>query len=896
MLGITRRQKDRTAQVEALLRSVAVDSAADQGPEGLAACALDRWQSSRARSLSRRRSALCAAAAAAALVTAVGLALHRAGRGLSEAHLSRIARHLDAGARKSDSGESGTVHRKGEDVRSRKERDLPLISKGAPALEDSTFPFVPSSLPYSRGDKGGPRYQLRQSGNDLADMNDGSVAAPPRWTSLPQDERESIEARVRRNVRVRDDFVQIPFPRLASASDRQIAQAVESYKREAAIVDARLSREVTLQFKATALSDLCDRLRSDTGIRLEAGRSVADEKVTLFCRKTPLREVMRQLSRPFGYSWVRSQKDSEYRYELLQDLRSQLLEEELRNRDRNEALLSLEREIEKYRRYLHLSPDEALARARTAAPEDKKVLENLSGMGWGALQMYFRLSPREQAALRAGQTLTFSALPKPDEQPLPSDVARGVLQSIRDWRVLKYENGIGTTQDLNDPKGLPLSAVPEMRAQIVLEMPQSEIGQFTLIGRSGFVLSPTRFIDWMEHRVRLAMGMSPTALEADSRATHAQLARDPAFRSRVSIQPQSHCSSHQFSGADRQETFSTESRPADPREAGDADSRTEPVVTTADVLEALHHATGQPVVADYYTRLYRQAAVTLKNQSLFEALNQLCDTMRLRWNKELSRSEGLVVTPAARRATGREPGPYGDKVWLQFRSISYYNDRLKEVPNRLLNRWAAARRQQGMLALDDLVEIAQLPDAQLDGAEMAQGARDCYGLLEWEFPRYVRLRPQLRYLATFTPAQRQETIRPEGLPFARMSLAQQQQYITQAIYSYDAPLQSLEELTGATLRVHYTQPGWFQWGNYGALDWRRYVLAPEPGRRIPRPLVLGRTREAALQAAHRFDPGADGLQIVPTELHLAVVYVPGISNRRNLRIYDPNHMVYISTP
>src|SRR5207253_4613463 len=115
-------------------------------------------------------------------------------------------------------------------------------------------------------------------------------------------------ARVRRSVQVHDDFVTVPFPRLASTAARQIAQAVESYKREAAIVDPRLSHEVTCAFKATALSDLCKQLRSDTGIQLAAGPSVADEKVTLFCETMPLREVMRQLSRPFGYTWLRSKK------------------------------------------------------------------------------------------------------------------------------------------------------------------------------------------------------------------------------------------------------------------------------------------------------------------------------------------------------------------------------------------------------------------------------------------------------------------------------------------------------------------------------------------------------------------------------------------------------------
>src|SRR5205823_9420013 len=132
---------------------------------------------------------------------------------------------------------------------------------------------------------------------------------------------------------------------------------------EKEVVDSRLTQKVTCAFKGTALSDLCEKLKSDTGIHLAAGSSVADEKVTLFCEKLPLREVMRQLSRPFGYTWLRSRREgAEYRYELVQDLKSQLLDEELRNRDRNAALLALDREMSRYRKYLDLSPDEALAR------------------------------------------------------------------------------------------------------------------------------------------------------------------------------------------------------------------------------------------------------------------------------------------------------------------------------------------------------------------------------------------------------------------------------------------------------------------------------------------------------------------------------------------------------
>src|SRR5581483_4826440 len=89
--------------------------------------------------------------------------------------------------------------------------------------------------------------------------------------------------------------------------------------------------------------------------------------------------------------------------------------------------------------------------------------------------------------------------------------------------------------------------------------------------------------------------------------------------------------------------------------------------------------------------------------------------------------------------------------WLQLRTTSYFNDRLKEVPNRLLNRWAASRRRNGALTVEDLVEIAQLTDAQLDSRTMAEGARLLYGLREWQL---AGARRHWRYLAGFTPEQR----------------------------------------------------------------------------------------------------------------------------------------------
>jgi hypothetical protein len=367
-------------------------------------------------------------------------------------------------------------------------------------------------------------------------------------------------------------------------------------------------------------------------------------------------------------------------------------------------------------------------------------------------------------------------------------------------------------------------------------------------------------------------------LQPDNVTVNARRAHDPALRGRVTVEPDGRRQT-----ADGSPTKTVAIGTGSPSTLYRLPSAVSDKVTTADVLEALHRATGMPIIADYYTRLYPPEVVTVHDRPLFEALNQLGDAMRMRWHKE---------------GDTRESG-----AWLEFRSTSFYDDRLKEVPNRLLTRWAAMRRLKGMLALDDLIEIAHLPDAQLDGAEMAEGARECFGLAEWDLARHGGVRAHLRYLAGFTPAQRQQAMGATGLPLTEMSLVQQQGFLAHGLRPRMQPLQSLEDLAGAVLRIDYRQPGEFEWRPPGPF-WLQWIAPLEPGengQRIPCPVVRGRTREETLQAlrvldpklrealaqaAPRFDPHTEAgallspeAQIVPTELDLTIIYIPGTSNK-----------------
>jgi hypothetical protein len=196
-------------------------------------------------------------------------------------------------------------------------------------------------------------------------------------------------------------------------------------------------------------------------------------------------------------------------------------------------------------------------------------------------------------------------------------------------------------------------------------------------------------------------------------------------------------------------------------------------VTSADLLEALHRASGMPIIGDYYTRLVTVDTDALADRPLRELLDQVATAARMKWE-------------------------FADGEWLQFRSVWGHFEQLQEVPNRLLSRWAASRRRHGYLPLEALIEIAGLSADQRASAEMAEGAREIWELAEWSLAT-TGLPEHLRFLAGFSPAERERATSGEGLPFLEMSCSQQQRFLSLA----SGGEARLSPEAGASLRVEY---------------------------------------------------------------------------------------------
>ena len=629
----------------------------------------------------------------------------------------------------------------------------PLAQRLARAAKENVLP----SIPNPSADPPAPAAVSTQS--DLAYLNSGGG-------SLQNGARPTVgadaamQAEIDRVLRAGDDFVAVAFPQIASKDKEGIKAAAQAYRQEKEIIDSRLARKITVAAKGMAFVDFCRQLRSLTGIEITAGRSIANQKITVFCKAQPLRDLMRQMRQVFGFTWLRIGQESAFRYDFVQSMRRQMEEEELCNRDRAEAILDLDAQVEKYRKNLDLSPQEAAAKYETATGEEKHLLWAHKMNGSGPMQLFLSLAPDELDSLRRGQPLKFSASPGEGERLLPSGIGERMLNYPESFRIALTDNSSQFGPPDYVPNGRPLSEFPGLTPTAHLSIQESEPGHFELVGGAG-VKIPGRGenqMDMADNNTVIAHGLSPSIRDPQNAvanaAQKAAFQRDPALKTSVTIQPKGTC-----------------------KIVGDLGEQDKdgPRLTSADALEALHKATGQNIVADYFTRVYEPQDVSVVDAPLFDALCRLADAMRLRWKREAG--------------------------WLQFRSLGYFNENRMEVSNAELERWAASRRQHGALTLTDLTEIAQLTDTQLNSRGMSSGARAVFGLKEWPIARNL-LRRDLRFFALLTPQQREAAATEQGVPFAQMGQAQQAAFCELCLGAFP----TAEQVAGASVRVRYLPP------------------------------------------------------------------------------------------
>jgi hypothetical protein len=605
--------------------------------------------------------------------------------------------------------------------------------------------------------------------------------------------------------RIRDDFVHVPIPLLADGGGAAAA-ALREYKREAEIVDTRLFREVTLRVKALSLPELCEQLRTQTGVTLRAARGVEDENVTVFVKARPAREVMRQVARLFGYRWLRSGEEGKYRYELSQDLRSQLAEEEMRSRDFHAALVSLDERMRAYDRFTRLPPEELARRvmsANLAQGEARTLLGKLSGANWGGVYLYPRLGAAERALLAAGQELR--VVPNgPEALRLPVEWVRPLLTSSRLFFSMGSEPGTfqAAPEAVLRDRGLePTGAAdwPGARAEISLKINRSELGVVSLESGAAVIVPVNGAELPVRTRQTVLSARSPSASAARNAEANKAVAVDPVFKKIVRITPKHTCA---------------------------AEAKDEPHLVTADFWEAVHDASGMPVVADAYSRRFPAPEVPAGSAPLFTVLCRGADALGLRW---------------------RNDGEY-----LLARSTSYFWDKRKEAARRDLRKWAEERRRDG-LPLGSLLDMALLSDEQLDSEVVGKLVRGCWGIDEWSVlsrraaPRLADPAPVRRYARFLTTLTDEQLRAATSAGLGSQALSAQQQTALTSLLVQDG--QSALVRPGLSLHLQYAPANGFLW--------LPVVSTSADGEAAERwPVVTGATRGEALAKASKLNASA----------------------------------------
>jgi hypothetical protein len=540
-----------------------------------------------------------------------------------------------------------------------------------------------------------------------------------------------------------------------------------------------LEKPVTYSETKIPLGELVQRVAADTGASLTAAPEVADEPVAVVVKVLPARELLEQLADLLDYQWHRRlglrTPNTEHRtpnFEIYQDLASKQREAALREARIRDAERRFEAQVRVDAEVAALTPEQIQALVAEGerhgdelaklAPEPLRALlrspeEQERRQRFGAARQLLRpipralarfverLSPEQWAALRDEGRLIFSTDPQPGQLPLSPEMVTA-LRSSPPTVVAP-----GSHLELPDPEVAELvrqrdeklreqwTAATGYRVSLLLDADHLPgAAQMTLTAGAapirGGEPNPSLFFAGGAN-LRLDSGPSDLVEPAQdqSRERRAALEKDPVVGVKQRFKPE-----------------------VKPRlvSYGPGSLLMWPL---RELLPDLAHAYDVQILSDAYSNSTsrRLTPADLPNDPipLFELLDLLAGSSN-HWDHQ-----------------GR---------LIRLRSRTWFLDRPREIPLRLIRRWKALFDQHGALSLDEYARMAtELTDAQLDSLPRI-GEEIGLSLYWSDLSRIYLVRHALRLYASLSPGQRQTLERGALLTTAQMSPAQQELFLAAA--------------------------------------------------------------------------------------------------------------------
>jgi hypothetical protein len=495
--------------------------------------------------------------------------------------------------------------------------------------------------------------------------------------------------------------------------------------------EPRLETTVTLQLRKCPLSAVLAGIEQQTGVKLSAAREVAEEPAIVFVTGQPAREVMQHLATLFNFRWTRKGKPDQPVYELYQDLKSRQEEEALREQGVQKALAGLQRALRDRLELTRRSP-EALQREADALAAEEATIEaalRSAGPGSAALGRYGSveaahrrllsldmavvqrrtmadplqrvltriagtLTPAQWEALQAGQSLVFSTRPEAGTLPL----SPGLSQSLRGAKLKWGEPHITYRHESPEEE----ARFRQMEAEMQQGWERAAVIRLSL----WLDVSPRSFGP-LDHAVR--PGEAPSRQAALQVVPLVQPAADlgtPFLTRPTGLKIASHeVPEAEEAKGDTGKGDRTGAPPdTDPileikrpfplrLKSTDPDANWFHAPFPNEVLPLIATRYGVNVIADAYRQrfLFAPSEPSGAEQTLRAALDRYV-LPRARWSRE--------------------------GAFIHVRRWTWYDDRLAEIPERLVNHWSERLRKQRLLSPDEAGELAlSLQDPQLEAFE-----------------------------------------------------------------------------------------------------------------------------------------------------------------------------------
>ncbi len=587
--------------------------------------------------------------------------------------------------------------------------------------------------------------------------------------------------------------------------------------------EPRLEKLVTLRLREDPLVDLLEQVGRETGVALAATSDTADERVILFARERPAREVLARVAEHFDYTWVVESRGGKRTLVLAQSVAAKRREAALRTgRTRDIAALRgyLERESAelnspKTLALLKLPLRQRLARA--AKLRDQlfgPVVVTITESGG---QSFERLPPQPgpSPALKGRLETELQQIERvaPDPSGVASrEVARAGYHALgEEQRTALWE---GRSVILTYPPESGKNRLPHESAEMLASpiLAEATAPEYKFTGAVDHL--PVQKVE----RVRLTMRLEIRALQAQMRLRLKVLgsgAREGEPATRVEwnftedlspnwVQPNVPALNPEplddsTRSLTQPVTFPWPIRPLSRESPG---RRNGTDVGFADALELLAEQVSYPLLADGYLTGWFSGQVNRGATSLSGLLGQIAG----HFDRTCTLSNG----------------------YLLFRHCQWADKRAAEPPARKVRRWEESMRRFGSLRINELLEVARLPDSQCE-VFAARLAPSCSWGVELLNADLEQSGAALRFLDAMPPAKRMTLL--NGQP----------------VGMHDAPQRALQQLAEMFEDSAYATLGTdsdFQDGNPPFVPGTGFARLDGMERDLPRIRVQMRRRQA----------------------------------------------------